>query len=157
MNEDVAPAKSEADSRLGDRFRRLHAYLHRNPITGAITKIVVSIVGLLVILAGLVMLVVPGPGIVAIILGLAILATEWAWAHHVMHWMKAKASATADRARNMDPAVRRRRTALTVLAVALVVGAVVAYVMAYDWPELAVNSWDWVQGWSGLIPELPGM
>jgi uncharacterized protein (TIGR02611 family) len=157
VNEDVAPTENEADSRIGDGFRRLHAYLHRNPITGAITKVVVSMVGLLVIIAGLVMLVAPGPGIVAILLGLAILATEWVWAHHLMHWLRGKATAAADRARAMDPAVRRRRTLLSFLAVALVVGAIVAYVVTYDWPDFAVSAWDWAQGWSSLVPELPGM
>lgn len=66
----------EAPSHDG-RLKRLHSRLHANPVTGLVTKIVVTFVGVGVLGAGLVMMVTPGPGIVGIILGLAILATEW--------------------------------------------------------------------------------
>ena len=41
-------------------------------------------VGFTVLLLGLIMLVTPGPGIVTIILGLAILGTEFVWAKKLM-------------------------------------------------------------------------
>ena len=157
MADHPAAADRGRFERLRHGFARLHAYLHRHPVTGALTKIVVTLVGLTVLVAGLVMMVTPGPGIVAIILGLAILALEWAWAERWMHAMKARAQSAADRAREMDPRVRRRRLALTTLAVLLVVGGVAAYVYAYDWPRMAVDSWDWVQDLSDVVPELPGM
>jgi tellurite resistance protein TerC len=40
--------------------------------------------GILLVLAGLAMLVLPGPGLVTILLGLVVLATEFAWAHHLL-------------------------------------------------------------------------
>jgi hypothetical protein len=43
-------------------------------------RIAVSIVGAAFVLAGLAMLVLPGPGIVVIAIGFAILGTEYAWA-----------------------------------------------------------------------------
>lgn len=140
-------------------LRRIHARLHANPVTGLITKIVVSIVGAGVVLAGVVLSGpgIPGPGIVVIILGLAILASEWEWAERMMHWLKDKAHRAAERARNMDPAVRRRRLLLGALALLAAVGVIVGYVYAYDWPGFAVSGWDWVQGLSGFVPELPGM
>ena len=116
-----------------------------------------TVVGVLVIGAGLVMMVTPGPGIVGIILGLSILGLEWHWAQRWMHAVKEKAQDAAGRARDMDPAVRRRRLLLTLAGVVVIVGAVVAYVTTYDWPGWAVSAWDWVQGLSGIIPELPGM
>ena len=136
---------------------RLHAYLHRHPVTGLVTKVVVTLVGVTVLIAGLVMMVTPGPGIVAIILGLAILALEWSWAERWMHSMKGRAQSAADRAREMDPRVRRRRLALTALVLLLALGAIAAYVYAYDWPSSAVGLWDWVQDLSNVVPELPGM
>jgi uncharacterized protein (TIGR02611 family) len=47
-------------------------------------RIAVTVVGFVVLAAGLVMMVTPGPGIVVILLGLAILATEWAWAERAL-------------------------------------------------------------------------
>jgi len=43
-------------------------------------RIGVSVAGAVVLLAGLVMLVLPGPGLLVVALGFAILGTEYAWA-----------------------------------------------------------------------------
>ena len=40
----------------------------------------VGVIGSSILLAGTLMLVLPGPGIVVMVIGLAILATEFAWA-----------------------------------------------------------------------------
>ena len=48
-------------------------------------KIAVSIVGGTVILFGIALLVLPGPAVVVIPIGLAILATEYAWARR---WLR---------------------------------------------------------------------
>ncbi len=45
-------------------------------------------VGISLVIAGIAMLVLPGPGIATIIAGLAILATEFAWARVVLHHVK---------------------------------------------------------------------
>ena len=131
--------------------------MHSNPVTGLLTKLVVTVVGILVIVAGIVMLVAPGPGIVGIILGLAILATEWAFAERWMNGMKEYAAQTAERARGMDPDERRRRLLLTGVTLVAVVGAGVGYLVAFDWPGFAVDSWDWAQARLAFLPELPGM
>ena len=54
-------------------------------------RIVVLVVGLVVTVAGLVMMVTPGPGLLLIVAGLGILATEFAWAQRI----RDKAVATA--------------------------------------------------------------
>ncbi len=51
-------------------------------------RIVVGIVGATVLLIGLVMLVTPGPAIVVIPVGLAILSIEFAWARHWLRRMR---------------------------------------------------------------------
>ena len=57
-------------------------------------RIVIAVIGGTILLGGLVMLVTPGPGIAAILLGLAILAVEFAWAQV---WLdKARHSVTAE-------------------------------------------------------------
>lgn len=138
-------------------LKRLHERLHRNPVLGLITKIVVTIVGLVVLTAGLIMMVTPGPGIVGIAVGLGILATEYHWARRLLHYAKRKAEEAAAKARAVDPAVRRRRLILGTVAVLVIGGALTAYVYTYDWPHFAVDSWDWVQDIAGFVPELPGM
>ena len=52
---------------------------------GMARRTVVTVVGLTVLIIGVVMLVTPGPGIVVIPVGLAILGLEFAWARH---WLK---------------------------------------------------------------------
>ncbi|WP_330329495.1 TIGR02611 family protein [Streptomyces sp. NBC_00536] len=80
----------------------------------------VFIVGLAVIAAGIAMLVLPGPGWVAIFAGLVIWATEFAWAQVVLRWTKRKVSEAAQKA--LDPKVRRRNIILT--SVGLVIAGV---------------------------------
>jgi uncharacterized protein (TIGR02611 family) len=64
---------------------------------------VVLVVGLVLIAAGLVMLVTPGPGIAAILAGLALLSTEFAWAKRLLNWFRDRFAAARDE-------VRRRTT-----------------------------------------------
>lgn len=143
---------------FGPKFlARLHARLHLNPVTGLITKMVVTMVGVLVIVAGLVMMVAPGPGILGLILGLAILSTEWRWADRWLDAARDAAHRAAEKARAMDPVVRRQRIALT--AGAAVLALLVGWVLVdlFGWPELAVDGWDWAQGIVTVLPDLPGM
>jgi uncharacterized protein (TIGR02611 family) len=150
-------SESASDQGFHHPIRRLHARLRRNLLTRLITKLVVTLVGLGAIGAGLVMLVAPGPGIVAILFGLGVLSLEYHWAERWMHALRARAHAAAQRARAVDPAVRRRRLALAAVALALVATGAAAYVKNYGWPQVAIRGWDWVQGLSSVIPELPGM
>lgn len=143
--------------RLRRERGRLHRRLHANPALALTTKIVVTTIGVLVICAGLVMMVAPGPGIVGIAVGLAILATEYDWAERWLQKAKDKAQEAKARAEQMDPKVRRRRVIVAVLVAVVLAAAVGAYVAAYDWPTPAVDGWNWVQGLAGWMPELPGM
>jgi putative transmembrane protein PGPGW len=59
-------------------------------------RVAVTIVGFLVLVAGLAMLVLPGPGIIVIIAGLAILATEYVWAQRLLKIAKEKANQAKD-------------------------------------------------------------
>jgi uncharacterized protein (TIGR02611 family) len=138
-------------------WRRLQERLHANPVTGLLTKAVVTVLGVGVILAGVVMMVAPGPGVVAILAGLAILGTEYHWARRLLRGLRVRAARAADRARAVDPAVRRRRIGQAVATIVAVVGGVAAYAWLAGWPTWAVRGWNWVQGLSGLVPELPGM
>jgi uncharacterized protein (TIGR02611 family) len=47
-------------------------------------RLITVVMGFTVVLVGIIMLVTPGPGIVAILLGLAMLGTEFVWARKLM-------------------------------------------------------------------------
>ncbi|WP_405655158.1 TIGR02611 family protein [Streptomyces sp. RK9] len=78
----------------------------------------VFIVGLAVVVAGIIMLPLPGPGWVVIFGGMAIWATEFVWAQLVLRWTKRKVTEAAQRA--LDPRVRRRNIILTSIALVIV-------------------------------------
>jgi uncharacterized protein (TIGR02611 family) len=55
-------------------------------VPAAVRKPLVFIVGFAIIVAGIAMLVLPGPGWAGIFLGFAVLATEFAFAERVRDW-----------------------------------------------------------------------
>ena len=59
-------------------------------------RIAVSVVGLVLVLLGLAMLVLPGPGLLLIVAGLAVLATEYVWAQRMLNYAKRKAGQAKD-------------------------------------------------------------
>jgi uncharacterized protein (TIGR02611 family) len=69
-------------------------------------RIVVTIVGLALLIAGGVLLVLPGPGILVVIAGLAVLASEYDWARDALEWVREryKESARKLKARSGGPA-----------------------------------------------------
>jgi tellurite resistance protein TerC len=62
-------------------------------------RVLVTVVGFTLIAVGLVLLVLPGPGILVIIAGFAVLATQYAWARTALEATKRRASRTAKRLR----------------------------------------------------------
>ncbi|CAL9373982.1 hypothetical protein SUDANB58_00909 [Streptomyces sp. enrichment culture] len=89
----------------------------------------VFVVGLAVVVAGVIMLPLPGPGWVVIFGGMAIWATEFVWAQLVLRWTKRKVTEAAQRA--LDPKVRRRNIILTVIGLVIVAALVSVYVWKF--------------------------
>jgi uncharacterized protein (TIGR02611 family) len=56
-------------------------------------RIVIAMIGTTVVLIGVAMLVLPGPAVIVIPLGLGILSIEFAWARHWLRAIKRKAAA----------------------------------------------------------------
>lgn len=88
-------------------------------------RIGIFIVGWVTIAAGVVMLVVPGPGIAAIVVGFAILATEFAWAQHMLR--RARRAAIKAKEQALDPRRRRRNQFLAAGAAVVAAAAAAAY------------------------------
>ncbi|HLF43179.1 MAG TPA: PGPGW domain-containing protein [Acidimicrobiia bacterium] len=53
--------------------------------------------GFILILAGMVMLVTPGPGVLTILGGLALIGQEFAWAQRIVDGVKSKVTAVLNR------------------------------------------------------------
>ncbi len=68
---------------LGRLYRRYREALRSRPVWNASYRITLGAVGCLVVVAGLLMIPYPGPGWLVVFAGLAILATEFAWAHRI--------------------------------------------------------------------------
>jgi len=62
-------------------------------------RIAVTVIGFALVAVGIVMLVVPGPGLLAIAAGFAVLATEYTWARRALEETKRRASGAARRFR----------------------------------------------------------
>lgn len=87
-------------------------------------------VGAVIVAAGLVMLVTPGPAFVLIPIGLAVLSLEFAWAGHLLD----KSLEKADDAKRRASEASRRQKILTAAATVCAVAAAVIVVVAYDLP-----------------------
>jgi uncharacterized protein (TIGR02611 family) len=71
-------------------------------------RIAVTIVGAVLVAAGLVMMVLPGPGIAVILLGLVVLATEYVWAATALERAKGMAQKGGNVATGALRSARRR-------------------------------------------------
>lgn len=128
---DTDVANSEADvakdeARLGSRapeFVKARRMLHVS------WQVAIFVIGLAVVVAGVIMLPLPGPGWLVIFGGMAIWATEFVWAQLVLRWTKRKVSEATQRA--LDPRVRRRNIILTTIGLVIVSVLVGFYVWKF--------------------------
>ncbi|MGP4030270.1 TIGR02611 family protein [Actinomadura sp. 3N407] len=111
------------------RRHRFRERVRRNPLLDTAWRAGVFAIGSTVLIGGLIMMVTPGPGLVGIVVGLAILATEFAWAQRALH----RAKTAADRAKEkaLDPRKRRRNLILGTVTTILVAAGLVAYLAIY--------------------------
>jgi uncharacterized protein (TIGR02611 family) len=72
-------------------------------------RVVVAIAGTALMLLGVVMLVLPGPGLAFIIAGLALLATEFVWAEHLLRKAKKHSSNAANTGKGVIKRVLRKQ------------------------------------------------
>lgn len=105
-------------------LQRLEAHRARHAERGLVLRALWVLAGFAVLLAGLVMLVTPGPAVVVIPLGLAMLSFEFAWAERLLE----RSVRGGLRARR---AAGRRRTLATALGAVLVLAAAAAASLLY--------------------------
>jgi uncharacterized protein (TIGR02611 family) len=114
---------------LIERVRERRA---RHQERSRIYRVGFAVAGFLVLVAGLVMTVTPGPGIPVIILGLTMLALEFAWAERSLEKILDRAEKAFDEVTKGSPV--RRAIVLGGGAVAL--AAIVAVFLFWDVPVL---------------------
>ncbi|MFI1616743.1 TIGR02611 family protein [Streptomyces lydicus] len=86
----------------------------------------VFVVGLAVVVGGVIMLPLPGPGWLVIFAGMAIWATEFVWAQLVLRWAKRKVTEATGKA--LDPKVRRRNIILITAGLVIIAALLAVYV-----------------------------
>ena len=69
-------------------LRRARRWLSRHPQLERGYRIGIAVIGTLLVLGGLVLVPLPGPGWLVVFAGLALLGTEFVWAHRFSGWLK---------------------------------------------------------------------
>ena len=113
-------------------IERLEARRETHRRRSRVYRIGFAAVGVVVLLAGLVMLVTPGPAFVLIPIGLAMLSLEFLWAERLLERSLEQAAAAQEKAAQTTRAQR----ILGALAAALAVAACVLAVLWWDIPVL---------------------
>ncbi|MFE6871436.1 TIGR02611 family protein [Kitasatospora sp. NPDC057692] len=106
---------AEGGKPLGSRAPR---FIRRSRPLHLSWQVAVFLVGLAVVVLGVIMLPLPGPGWVVIFLGMGIWATEFVWAQLALRWTRRKVAEAAQKA--LDPRVRRRNLTLTAIGLTLI-------------------------------------
>lgn len=97
-------------------------------------RFAITLVGAALLLIGLAMMVLPGPGILLIVAGLAVLATEYVWARALLERAKEKAQQVQEAA--VSSPLRTAGSVVFALAM-IAVGALMLVVDDVEWPVLA--------------------
>ncbi|MFI6923478.1 TIGR02611 family protein [Nonomuraea spiralis] len=117
---DDAAARSAMPARRGGLKGWLDGV--RSTRAGALTlKIVVGVIGAVMVAGGLIMVPFPGPGWLVVFAGLAVLATEFHWAHKVLEFGKQTLHAWTQWYRRQGWTVRILVLLVTVAAAAVIV------------------------------------
>ena len=126
-------------------FRGWREGIRSRPHHDRAYKIAVGLIGAAIVVAGVVLLPLPGPGWVVIFVGLAVLASEFAWAKRLERF-------TRQQVRSWNEWLLAQRLAVR-LALWTVTAIVVAAILYGVLVLMGIPSW--VPGW--LVPPIPGL
>ena len=101
---DLAPpplAPLERSSHPSDykAARKLRVSKEKKSMASHTRRLIVTIIGIALLAVGLVLLALPGPGILVVLAGLAVLGSEYDWAQDIFSWARKRVSRTAQRFR----------------------------------------------------------
>ena len=131
----AAPERPRPDGPSEPKLvQRLRARQAQHKQRGAVYRGAFIVAGLVILVAGVAMLALPGPAFVVIPIGLAILSLEFAWAERLLEGALVKGEDAKRKAAAATPAQKL----LTVVAIACVVAAAVAAALIWDIPYIPV-------------------
>jgi uncharacterized protein (TIGR02611 family) len=113
---------------------RLREQRDRHAERSRIVRALYVAAGFTILVAGLAMLVTPGPAFVVIPIGLAVLSLEFAWAEELLE----RAIEQGEKARRTAVAATPTQRALSAIATVLAIAAIVAWALLGDIPVLPV-------------------
>ncbi|ADG87943.1 hypothetical protein Tbis_1222 [Thermobispora bispora DSM 43833] len=126
-----------------------HGVLHRVRVwrdrirarrTGRMTlRIAIGLLGGIMVIGGLIMVPFPGPGWLVVFAGLAVLATEFAWASRLLAFAKARVMAATDWLQRQNWFVRIVASLLTLTCAGAIVWAAVKLTTGIDLVEAALT------------------
>ena len=90
-------------------------------------RVAAAIGGFLVVLLGIILIPLPGPGLLIVAVGLAVLALEFAWAEHLLERTVDRLGEAGERVKRASPVGQAAVALLGVLA------AVASLLVAYTW------------------------
>jgi uncharacterized protein (TIGR02611 family) len=129
------------------RWARWRDRIRERPRLEFFYRVAVAVVGLAVLALGIVAIPYPGPGWAIVFVGLGILATEFEWAHRLLHWVRERYDTVMAWFQRQPAIVQILGGVLT----ALVVGATLWLLGAVGWlADLVGLDWDWTDSPIGL-------
>jgi uncharacterized protein (TIGR02611 family) len=126
---DDPPPASIGDPPLRHPFR---AFFSRHRTLDLTYRIVIGVLGTAIVLGGIVLIPLPGPGWLIVFAGLALLATEFEWAGRLLDFARRQVLGWTDWVRRQSLLVRG---AISLAGLALVAGAVWLYVTVQGVPD----------------------
>ena len=125
-------AVATADSPKPRIVQRLEAQRERHRQRGFVVRMLYTILGFTVLIAGLLMLVLPGPALIVIPIGLALLSLEFVWAEGLLE----RALVHADNAKRKAQETTMTQRVLSAIAAVLVLAGLSVWGVLGDIPLL---------------------
>lgn len=85
-------SSASAHPRRARAIARLRLRMRRHPVLHAGYRATVGVVGTAIVVTGLILVPLPGPGWLIVFVGVALLGTEFRWARRVLRWGRAQVS-----------------------------------------------------------------
>lgn len=95
-------------------MRRWRGRIAERPWLNAVYKVLITVIGVAVVIIGLILVPLPGPGWLIVFVGLTVLGSEYHWARRLLSWLRMQLSKfwtwwKARRARRAEEKVRREQ------------------------------------------------
>jgi uncharacterized protein (TIGR02611 family) len=69
-------------------MRRWRAIIARKPWLDGVYKVIITVIGIAIVVIGLILVPLPGPGWLIVFIGLTVLGSEYHWARRLTSWLR---------------------------------------------------------------------